>query len=511
MKILFANLIRRAAVLVLLVGIALPTLADLDTQALSAFTERGMSMWHVPGMSVAVVTPDKVLFQKGFGSTADKNGVLVDEHTLFAIASTTKAMIVAGVLMLVDEEKLSLDDPIIKHIPELHFHDPMATQQLSVRDLLAHRTGLPSTDYWSFFQDMPLDEQLSRLQTVPAAAPVRTRLIYQNTMFEIAGLLIERISGQRWHDFLTEHLWLPIGMKETYGERGQIGPQQSYVTPHMYQENRLSVADWDFRPDYADAAGSVWSSIHDMSLWAQFLLRNGVNSRGNRLISEESMEQMFEPHQLASESDFYPTVKLTKPNWRSYGLAWFQQDFQGKKIDFHTGSLSGLIAIIGLDRANDKAVIVLGNRDHAEMRHALLWEVMDDSEADVRRDWNQEVFDLYESAKKDSKDEWKEAEQKRLKNTKPVLPLGDYAGTYRSESMGDIRIEKSGRKLTLRTTRVDFAMTHWHLETFLVEYTAWEMREFSTFNIGSDGMIESLSFAGEQFVRVKNDKDGVGD
>jgi CubicO group peptidase (beta-lactamase class C family) len=130
MKILFVNFIRRAAVLVLLVGIALPTVADFDTESLSTFTERGMGMWHVPGMSVAVVTPDAVLFQKGFGKTADKNGVPVDEHTLFAIASTTKAMIVAGILMLVDEEKLSLDDPIIYLIPELHFNDPMATQHI---------------------------------------------------------------------------------------------------------------------------------------------------------------------------------------------------------------------------------------------------------------------------------------------------------------------------------------------------------------------------------------------
>jgi hypothetical protein len=164
-----------------------------------------------------------------------------------------------------------------------------------------------------------------------------------------------------------------------------------------------------------------------------------------------------------------------------------------------------------LDRAGDKAVIVLGNRDHAEMRHALLLEVMDNTDGDGRRDWNQEIFELYESAKKDSKGDWKEIEKKRLENTRPALSLGDYAGTYRSESMGDIRIEKSGRKLTLRTTRVDLAMTHWHLETFLVEYTAWEMREFATFNIGSDGMIESLSFVGEQFVRVKDDKDGVGE
>ena len=461
-----------------------------------------MELWHVPGMSVAVVSKDELVFQKGFGKTAIENGKEVDEHTLFAIASTTKAMVVAGILMLADEEKLSLDDPIIKHIPELHFENPMLTQKLMVRDLLAHRTGLPSTDYWSFLQNMPLEEQITRLRTVKNQAPVRTRLIYQNTMFEIAGLLIERLSGQRWHDFLTERLWHPIGMQETYGERGQIGEGQSHVMPYQYHEDQLVLADWDFPADFADAAGSAWSSIHDMSLWAQFLLRDGVTSSGDRLISETAMHQMFEPQQLASPSDFYPTVELTKPNWRSYGLAWFQQDFQGRKIDFHTGSLSGLIAIIGLDRANDKAVVVLGNRDHAEMRHALMWDVMDNTEGDERRDWNQEVFDLYAVNAEQGKARWNETRKKRLKKTKPSLSTASYAGTYTNPSFGEIQIQTSGPKMTLKTVQVDFEMSHWHLDTYLVEHEIWEMHEFATFNIGPKGNITSVDVIGHKFERV---------
>jgi len=491
----------RIVLLTLLICIA-PIAGAFDADHLSAFTERGMELWHVPGMSVAVVTKDEVVFQKGFGKTAIEDGKAVDEHTLFAIASTTKAMVVAGILMLADEEKLSLDDPIIKHIPELHFENPMLTQQLRVRDLLAHRTGLPSTDYWSFLQNMPLEEQISRLRNVPNQAPVRTRLIYQNTMFEIAGLLIERLSGQRWHDYLTERLWHPIGMQETYGERAQTGDGQSHVMPYQYHADRLVLADWDFPADFADAAGSVWSSIHDMSLWAQFLLRDGVTSNGERLISETGMQQMFEPQQLASPADFYPTTELTKPNWRSYGLAWFQQDFQGRKIDFHTGSLSGLIAIIGLDRANDKAVIVLGNRDHAEMRHALMWDVMDNTQGDKRRDWNQEVFDLYATNADEGKKNWEETQKKRLKNTKPGLPLAAYAGTYGNSSFGDIQIVASGSDMKLKTTLIDFEMSHWHLDTFLVEHESWDMHEFATFNIDPEGNITSVNAIGHTFERV---------
>lgn len=497
------NIILTFVAFALMNCVVIPAASAFEAESLSAFTERGMDLWHVPGMSVAVVSKEVILFQKGFGKTAATDGIVVDEHTLFAIASTTKAMVVAGILMLADEEKLSLDDPVIKHIPELHFMDPMLTKQLIVRDLLAHRTGLPSTDIWSFFQAMPLDEQITRLQTVKAEASLRTRLIYQNTMFELAGLLIERLSGQRWHHFLAERLWQPIGMMETYGERAQISANQSHVTPHFYRDGELTVPDWDFSADFADAAGSAWSSIHDMSLWAQFLLRDGITSNGERLISAAAISQMFEPHQLSSADDFYPTVKLTQPNWRSYGLAWFQQDFQGRKIDFHTGSLSGLIAIIGLDRANDKAVIVLGNRDHAEMRHAILWEVMDNSQADQRRDWNQDIFDLYATQSGEQDKQWNEMLGKRLQKTRLSLPQEAYSGTYRSASIGDIRVERDGKDLTLKTTKVNFEMSHWHLDTFLVEFKPWQLREFATFNIGPDGTIKSVSLFGETFKRIE--------
>ncbi len=368
-----------------------------------------------------------------------------------------------------------------------------------VRDLLSHRTGLPSTDIWTFFLDMPLDEQIRRLKSVSAAAPLRTRLIYQNTMFELAGLVIERLSGTHWDNFIREHLWQPIGMTETFSARGHIETGLAHVSPYYLTDDELKLAQWDFTAELVDAAGSVWSSIHDMSLWAQFLLRGGITSDGEQLVSEAAIEEMFKPHQLAAPDDFYPTVELTQPNWRSYGLGWFQQDFQGRKIDFHTGSLSGLIAIIGLDRAGDKAVVVLGNRDHAEMRHAVLWEVMDKQAPAERRNWNQEIYDLYAGLAEQGDEKWAEIEQQRLVKTKPSLPQDDYAGIYESPATGEVTIAVNGRNMVLKTKKVELPMTHWHLDTFLVEYESWGLREFAEFHIGSNGTIRELELFGESF------------
>jgi CubicO group peptidase (beta-lactamase class C family) len=495
----FSRLGTRFIALAMLVVTATSAPAFEDSRHLSGFVESGMELWQVPGMAVSVVSGSEVLFQKGFGTTALHDGSKVDEHTQFAIASTTKAMVVAGILLLADQGKLSLDDPIAKHIPELHFSDPLLTQQLMIRDLLSHRTGLPSTDFWTFFQDMPLDEQIKRLGSVSAAAPLRTRLIYQNTMFELAGLVIERLSGTHWDNFISEHFWQPIGMTETFSSRGQIESGLARVSPYYFINDELTLAQWDFDADLADAAGSVWSSIHDMSLWAQFLLRGGMTSDGEQLVSEAGFEEMFKPHQLASPDDFYPTVELTQPNWRSYGLGWFQQDFQGRKIDFHTGSLSGLIAIIGLDRAGDRAVVVLGNRDHAEMRHAVLWEVMDRQAPADRRNWNREIYDLYEGRAEQGDEKWAETKRQRLVKTKPSLPRDDYAGTYESPATGEVTIAVKGREWVLKTKKVELPMTHWHLDTFLVEYESWGLRELAEFHVGSNGTIRELELFGESF------------
>lgn len=474
----------------------------IDDERLAAFVTEGMERWNVPGMAVAVVSSTGTEFMQGFGVSAIEGGAPVNEHTLFANASTTKAMVAAGLLMLADDGLLSLDDPVTKHLPELRFSDPLLTRELTLRDLLTHRTGLPSTDFWTFFQNMPLDEQIERLARVEPAASLRARHIYQNTMYELVGMVIERVGGQRWDRFLAARLWRPIGMNETYGSRAQIPPSRVHVRPHRYLDEKLEPEQWDLPAELADAAGSAWTSVHDMGLWAGFLLRGAVTADGERLISEDRFAEYFRPQHLIAQADFYPTAELTDPNWMTYALGWFQQDFQGRMIDFHTGSLSGLIAIIGLDRAADRAVVVLGNRDHAEMRHAVLWEVMDDRPAAERPDWNQLVFNLYRDRAEQAGARWRKLADKRLTGTRPSLPLAAYAGEYGNPVLGDLKIASDGDTLRLETALMQLPAAHWHLDSFLVEHPPWQLREFLEFRIGPDGRVAGFTLFGESFEPV---------
>ena len=465
--------------------------------------QRGMDLWQVPALAVSVVTDKDITFKKGFGKTALKNGKAVDQHTQFGIMSTTKAMVAAGVLILVDKEKLKLDDLVIKYIPELHFNDPSMTQQITIRDLLAHRTGMPSTDIWPFFQKTPLDVQIQKLSTVESSVPVRSRFIYQNTMYELAGEIIKRVSGKRWDDFLKQSLWLPLGMKETYGSRGAIPAKQPLVSPYLLINKKIKKTGWNFDDDETNAAGSVWSSIHDMSIWAQFLLNDGKNVNGQEIISSEGVSEMFTPQMIVADSDFYPTTKLTKPAWTTYGLGWFQQDFQGRKIDFHTGSLSGLIAIIGLDRVNKKAMVVLGNQDHAELRHALLWHVMDEQTDNSSTDWNQSVFDLYQKQIAAGEVRQDKRNKARKKSKKRSLPLKQYAGRYSHHSYGELEIVLTKNKLKVKSNRLTFDLPHWHFDTFEMTSKKYDIQALLNFNLSTDAKINSLQFWGLEFTKIE--------
>ncbi len=462
--------------------------------------QKGIELWKVPALAVSVVNDKEIEFQQGFGKTKLKNGSKVTEHTLFGIMSTTKAMVAAGIMVLVDQDKLSLDDAVIKHIPELHLKDSSLTQQITIRDLLAHRTGMPSTDFWAFLLKMPLTTQIEKLKTVEASVPPRSQFIYQNTMYELAGEIIKRVTGKRWDHFLTEALWHPIGMKETFGTRKQIAKRLKHVYPYFIVDDQAKETAWNFDDDESNAAGSVWSSIHDMSLWAQFLLNKGKTTKGKQLISDASIAEMFTPQMLVAKRDFYPTTQLTKPNWTTYGLGWFQQDFQGRKIDYHTGSLSGLIAIIGLDRGNNKAMVVLGNLDHAEVRHALLWHVMDNQNGNDATDWNQAVYDLFN--KKGSENQEDKSNDSHLANKPHSLPLKQYAGSYTHESYGEMKVSLKDNKLTLVSGRLDFGLTHKHFDTFEMKSDTLHFSAPLNFNLGSDGIVKSMQFFGLDFEKT---------
>src|SRR5436190_3010189 len=155
----------------------------------------------------------------------------------------------------------------------------------------------------------------------------------------------------------------------------------------------------------------------------QFLQDSAIVN-GKRLIKAETFAEFFKPQSFVTRAEFYPTQEKTHPHWTTYGLGWFQQDYRGKMIEFHTGSLDGAVAIIGLIPDEHFGIYIFENLDHAELRHALmfkafdLWVFNDNSQ-----DWSNRFFDLYRKLKNDSKNKEKEKDAKRALGTKPSLSL----------------------------------------------------------------------------------------
>ncbi|MEM1437026.1 MAG: serine hydrolase [Pseudomonadota bacterium] len=467
---------------------------------LTPLIKRGMTDWQVPGLGFALFENGRAVYAQGFGHTRLEDGAAVDTSTFFINASTTKAMVAAGVLMLVDDGQLDLDDRLIEHLPDVHFADPALTAQVSIRDLLTHRTGLPSTDFWTFNQGLSIEDQVHLLRHVEPIAGLRERKIYQNTMYELAGLVIQRLSGKPWHEFLDERLWNPIGMR-TVATRDAIPQGAIQASPYGVFDEALREMNHSLQDQVSDAAGSAWSSINDMVLWVEFLLRGGVTADGQRLLSEAALEEMFTPQQLVDRDDYYPSVELTRPNWISYGLGWYQQDFQGRKIDYHTGSLNGATAIIGLDRQQGRAMVMLANRGGAELRHALLWAAMDLEKGPDRTAWHDEILALYEARSQRRAEKRATIAAGRL-DVPPSLSLSAYAGHYDSETGGPLQLVVDERGLRLDTGARTYRLTPWHSETFELTHQDWATSRFARFSLTPAGTIDGLEAFGHRFERT---------
>ncbi len=466
-----------------------PTMAVAAEAAnLAQFVADGQALWRVPGIAVAFIDGDDVQFVSR-GQTRRTGGVPVTANTAFAIASTTKAMVAAATAILVDRGQLSWDEPLTKHFPGLRFHNGYIDRNARVIDLYTHSLGIPATDVWAFMFDHPVDDWMELLPHIPSTAPYRERFQYQNAMYDLAGALIEEVTGEPWHAFVRRVLWTPLGMDRTYASLAEAkasgGP---FVEPHHWVGGEVTPTP--YRPlaeDQRSAAGSVWSTAADMARWARFLLRGGVTESGEALISPEQQERLFEPQVLIAAKDFYPTQRLTQPKWRSYGLGWFQQDYRGQRIDFHTGSLGGLSAIVGLNRDAKRAVVVLENLDHAELRHAIMWEFFDPS-----RDWNQEVKAVYDRIR-DKRDEKRRLyETARIADTRPRWPLEAYAGTYRHPGMGSIDVFVERGELNLKAPLLAARLDHWHHDTFMAQVAPWAGQQPVRFELDDRGDVEAI-------------------
>jgi CubicO group peptidase (beta-lactamase class C family) len=469
-----------------------------DWAAFDKFVAQAQKDWRVPALAIAVVKDDSVVFMKGYGVIEAGKPARADEHTRFAIGSTTKAMTSAGLAMLVDEGKLHWDDKVTRFIPELQLADPWATRELTIRDLLTHRTGLPGTDlFWaSNWRYSPADI-IHRLRYITPSASFRSEWQYQNVMYALGGTIIERVSGMPWDAFIRARIFKPLGMNETEALVSQIVGKPNVAVPHALSGDSVRVVPIR-STDLVASAGSVWSSVSDMSKWMRFVLDSGrVGS--TRLIKAETFREIVTP-QIQAPMDEYPALQLAKPDFFSYGFGWFIQDYRGQHVWMHTGSINGLCALIGLMPHDKLGVYVLENLDHAEIRHGLMYSVFDLYNGGKGRDWSADLKPLFERRPSLAGN----AGAQRTTSA-PSLPLERYAGTYVDSAYGEIRVTfENGALRAAVVTDPPAALQPFNMEVFRTQPAEAGRNPVSlVFQPDGAGGVVSVRVSGITFTKVR--------
>ncbi len=355
---------------------------------------------------------------------------------------------------------------------------------------------------------------IRRLRYLPPQTSFRSHFAYNNVGYAAAGLIAGLADRSSWDALVRTRILKPLGMAETVLDGPDLKSKANVTRPHAYVADTLRAlpASSQQLADAIAPAGSMYSNVLDMSKWMRFLLDSG-RVGGKRLVSDTAFAELMTPQVIVPPDEFYPTAKLTHPSFTAYGMAWFLEDYRGEKVVFHTGSIDGLVAIVGLMPARRLGIVVVANRDHAEVRHALMYRVFDSYLGAPARDWSTEMRAMYQKAKDSVTAAKKATEAKRVLGTKPSLALTRYAGAYTDSLYGSVTVRlERGRLVLAPSAFLTADLEHWNYDTFRARYRNWWIEpSMATFRLAPDGNVVALDLGdGEVLARVPEPKGGGG-
>ncbi len=432
--------------------------ADFD-----ATVARAMATFKVPGLAVAVVKNDSVIFAKGYGVRALGAPEPVTPHSLFAVGSTSKAFTVAVLQQLEQEGKLKLDDPATQYLPSLQLYDPYVTRELTVRDLVTHRSGLPTANAVWYGTPYSREEILRRLRYRKPSASFRSTWQYQNEMFLAAGQVIAAVDGRSWDDAVKARLFTPLGMRASGTSVRELATMPDVAQPHLERDGTVRRIPYR-NIDNIAPAGSINSSVHDMAQWIRFQLAKGKWD-GRQLLNEAAFDDARRPYMAMPSSPF---SELTAPGAQlvSYGMAWMLYGWNGRTIVEHSGGIDGMTAEVALVPEERLGLVILANLSTVAPQ-VLQSYLLDSFFGAPKRDWTGEVSTKMAALEKAGADAMAKAERERTKDSRPTLPLTAYAGTYADSLYGDVVVREANGALQLtflgnREARLE----HWQFDTF---------------------------------------------
>jgi CubicO group peptidase (beta-lactamase class C family) len=444
---------------------------QVDLAALDRYIEQARVDWNVPGLAIAAVKDGRIVMAKGYGVRELGRAERVDERTLFAIASNTKAFTAATLAMLVEEGRLSWDDPVRQHLPWFELADPLASREMRVRDLLAHRSGLGtfSGDLVWYGTGYTAAEVVRRARFLEPASSFRARYGYSNIMFIAAGEVVQAVAGQPWTAFVRERILEPLGMQDTVLSVRELGGRANVATPHGPASGEIRPFPW-YGWDSAAAAGGLISSVSDMSRWMLLQLARG-SLDGRTYFSDAASRTMWTPH-VSSTVDKAAAERIPSTHFRGYGLGWSLRDYGGRLVADHGGGYDGMFSKLALVPDDGVGVVVLTN-SMTGIADAIVSRSIDAFLGLPERDWSREGLERARWSAQRRADELAVREKARVDGTRPSWPLPAYAGRYSGDLYGAVSVAFEGEGLVLRmepTPDLVADLTHWHHDTFQIHW-----------------------------------------
>jgi CubicO group peptidase (beta-lactamase class C family) len=478
--------------------------AGFDARAIDAVAQRAMAEWNVPGMAIGVVYRGETLYAKGLGIRELGQAEPVDTDTLFRIASASKAFTSAAVALLVEQGRLSWDDPVIEHIPELRMHEPWVTANLTITDLLAHRSGLmPHAGdllLWPVPNEFTKDDIIHALRYFPLERGFRAGYSYDNLLYIVAGEVVARVAGQAWGSFVDQEIMRPLGMRRCFA--GSIPKRQmrNLAVPHGEVEGELVTIDRNrvpAEPTKFAPAGGIVCSLADMLTWVRLQLGQGALPEGPRLFSGRQARTMWSPHNWLGVGQ--KTFELHRTNFSAYGLGWRIRDVFGYREVSHTGSLDGLRAHVLMVPEIDLGIVVLTNGSSTVARSAVMYTIEHAFLPVQQRDWVETYLAMEAEAEAAQAVVAGEAiPEVPTPLRAPSLPLAAYAGTYRDPWFGDVTIANGGEALdftTRKSPRLSGPLVHHGGDRFIVQWAdrSLEMDAYVQFHADEHGQVTAMS------------------
>jgi CubicO group peptidase (beta-lactamase class C family) len=458
-------------------------------EGLDEFVERGMADWGIPGLAVAVVQDDEVVFARGYGVLGLEDRRPVDEHTLFGVASVSKAFTAGALGILVDEGLLGWDDPVVKHLPDFRLYDPYVTETVTVRDLLAHRVGVGrlTGNRLRWLPDRDRSELVHRVRHLGPEQTFRDGYVYSNVMYMVAGQLIPAVTGVSWNDFVEKRIFGPLGMDRSNTSITWIDDEGNAARPHQEIEGEVvPIPRRNF--DAVGPAASINTSVAEITAWMRVHLGEPGVVDGHRLLSEETVREM---HRAQNR---IPDPGLTG-DLASYGLGFRLGYHEGVRISQHGGATDGMNTNLVLVPELDLGVIVTTNTFNTFM-NALANRVIDRYLGMEDRDWHAGFHGAFLEQRARVQAVRDSIHAARREGTEPSLPLDAYAGLYYDSLYADARVETGDEGLVLTfwdDPDMVADLEHWHHDTFRAVWRNRSIREeFVRFTRGWDGEAAAL-------------------